>query len=498
MRVLFVAILGCSPWIRSTQALDWTQYRGAAVDGVCSERIQTNWPATGLVPLWKKTLTNGISSMTVSQGRVFTQAWQKGTGGNTEYCIALDATTGKILWSRPVGNASYPDGGVGDGDGPRSTPVLAGGRVFVLSSYLRLSCFDAASGTPIWTNNLVNYGGSVIGWQNAASPLIEGGLLLVNMNASPSRIAAFRAEDGSLVWRKHNYSMTHATPVPATIHGVRQAIFHVQNHLLAVDPETGNELWRHSFAGYSTSAAASPVVSGDIVYCSAAYGLGSVGVRILKSGTNLQSQQLWRASGSRQIHWSSPVIADGSVYGLFEGGSIQLRCLDLSTGTVRWAEDGFGRGSTLLVNGVILALTEEGDAVLVAADPAGYREIARAHVIDGVCWNSPAISEGRLYVRSMTEMAAYDLSLPAPQPLRFSAVNRKPGALEFTLVNSDGSAVDQDRAARVQIQSSPSPGTPSALWTAVPGALQWDAGGLKFEVLVGNEAGLFFRSAENP
>src|SRR6185295_6385878 len=97
----------------------------------------------------------------------------------------------------------------------------------------------------------------------------------------------------------------------ATIHGVRQVIFITQSGLVAVKPLTGEVLWRQPVR-YSTSTAASPVVGGNIVYCSSGYGVGAGAYKIFKDGETFSSKELWRVNGNKLAnHWSTPVYKDG-------------------------------------------------------------------------------------------------------------------------------------------------------------------------------------------
>ncbi len=99
---------------------------------------------------------------------------------------------------------------------------------------------------------------------------------------------------------------------------------------------------------------------------------------------------------------------------------------------VQWTQSGFGYGSVLLVNGTVLALTESGALVLVEPDPSAYRELVRFQALNGSsssipglpvkCWNVPAISNGRIYVRSTTEAVGLDVALAA------APTNRPPQA----------------------------------------------------------------------
>src|SRR5437867_3159320 len=220
------------------RAGDWAQYRGPNHDGISTETIRTNWSGEPPRQIWKIPLDPGLSSFAVAGGKAFTLVRTPGPQPTTEYCIAQDADTGTQLWATPIGVAYYPNAGVGNGsdDGPRSTPTVDGDRVYVLGSYLDLLCLSAANGQVVWSNNVAAlYGGSVIPWQSAASPLLEGYLIFVHCNAQASsqRLLAFRKQDGIEAWHGPNDQgtndrMTQATPVVATIAGVRQVVFFAQ------------------------------------------------------------------------------------------------------------------------------------------------------------------------------------------------------------------------------------------------------------------------------
>lgn len=400
---------------------DWPQYHGAAGDRTSPETLGLRaFPGAGPPSAWKVPLADGFSSFAVQGGRAFTLVARDGR----EVLLALDAESGKELWSAPLGKREY-DGGADSGadgneggDGPRSTPSVSDGRVFAFDALLGLACFDAASGKELWKHDLpAEFHGRNIRWQNAASPLLEGGLVLVAGGGAGESFLAFDERSGVVVWARGDETMTHATPIAATILGTRHAIFFVQSGLVALAPATGEELWRTEFP-YRTSSAASPVASGDIVYCSAGYGVGAAAWRIEKRDGRLVPALLWRAANKLINHWSTPVVKDGHLYGMFsfkEYGKGPLKCVELATGEERWAQDGFGAGNCILVGDVLVALSDAGEVVLVEPQPKAYRELARADVLAGKCWSSPACSDGSLYVRSTREGARLDLSGKAGQ-----------------------------------------------------------------------------------
>src|SRR5262245_29308050 len=93
-----------------------------------------------------------------------------------------------------------------------------------------------------------------------------------------------------------------------------------------------------------------------------------------------------------------------------EYGKGPLKCVEHATGGARWRKDVFCPGNGILVGGTLVALSDAGEVVLGEPDPKAYRELARADVLDGKCWSSPAHSDGALYVRSTREGARLDLA----------------------------------------------------------------------------------------
>jgi outer membrane protein assembly factor BamB len=403
--------------------------------------------------VWKVLLQPGLSSIAVSGGRVFTLVRPPGSLPTTEYCVALDANAGDELWRTAVGVANYPNEGVGSDDGPRSTPSADGDRVYVLATYLNLLCLNATNGSVVWSNNLsATYGGTVIAWENAASPLIGGDLIFMNCNAPNNRLLAVRKSDGSEAWKGQNDVMTQASPVWANIAGVPQVIFLSQSGLVSVKPDAGTVIWRYDFPYNGVSTAASPVVGSNVVYCSSAYGTGAAAARVTGTGPQLTATQLWRKAGALQNHWCTPVHFEGHLYGMYGQSLLTFKCVELATGTEKWSRSGFGYGSALVVGGNILALNDSGELVLVAPNPDTYTEIARFRALTGKCWNNAAVSNGRIYVRSTTEAVCLDVAVPAPPPLRLNPVLLNDGSVfRLFIANDDGSAIDTNRAAKIGV-----------------------------------------------
>ena len=389
-------------------AESWPQYRGPKGDGKSTDSLGE---VQNLKTVWKVPTELGFSSFAVAKGRAFTQIQVN----DQETLLALNAETGKRLWTHALGPSDWRGGGGAGaadnkgGDGPRSTPATDGTHVFVYDAHLALSCFDAANGSLIWKRDVMSeFAGRNIKWHNATSPLLDGDNIYVGGGGAGQSFLAFR-KNGTLIWKSSDEEITHATPTLTEIDGKKQIIFFVQSGLVSIDPETGEELWRQKYE-FNVSTAASPLVSGNTVYCSAGYGVGAA---LYEITDNADSQRVWRKANKLMNHWSTPVVHDGHLYGIFEFkkyGKAPLNCVELKTGKIKWSKKGFGPGNVILVGDKLVVLSDAGELVFVSAQPDEYNEINRKEVLAGKCWSTPAYADGKIFVRSTEEGACLEVS----------------------------------------------------------------------------------------
>jgi outer membrane protein assembly factor BamB len=104
--------------------------------------------------------------------------------------------------------------------------------------------------------------------------------------------------------------------------------------------------------------------------------------------------------------FTSSVLHEGFIYGLDEA---ILACVEAATGELKWKAGRYGYGQIVLAGDHVIVLTEDGDIALVRATPERHDELARFPAIEGRTWNHPIIAGGRLIVRNLREMAAFDL-----------------------------------------------------------------------------------------
>jgi outer membrane protein assembly factor BamB len=393
---------------------EWSHIMGPQGDRKTAEAAK--WTKGKPRQLWEISAEGGFSSFVTGDGRAYTVVLSDVGGRPRETALAVDRKTGKTLWRVPLGEAVYRNGGerAGGGDGPRTTPVFADGRVFVFGGKFDLHALDASTGAVLWKRDLIReHGGSEITWSNAAAPLVLDDRVLVAGGGRGQSFLALRADNGEVVWKTGNDRATHSTPVLATIHGKQQALFVAVRGLVSLDPANGRELWHYPFP-HSTATAASPVVWNDIVNVTAGYGVGGGACQVTRKGEQWSVEELWRSPGNRDTaaHWSTAVVHNGYLYGCYGHGSYgsgPFKCIDIRTGKVLWQQSGFGHGQVIMVGNRLLATSDAGELTLIEPNPAGYREVARADVIDGKVWASLAFSDGQLFMRSTTQGVCLEL-----------------------------------------------------------------------------------------
>ncbi|HCN75931.1 MAG TPA: alcohol dehydrogenase [Verrucomicrobiales bacterium] len=399
---------------QTSAPVEWGKFRGPNNDGSVPAPQVSNWKGARVKTLWKAETPKGFSSFAVAGGKAFTLVTGEYDGNSGEMIVCLDVRTGKELWSKPLSIIGKYDGG-GDagtndnkgGDGPRSTPVVDGDKVYVIDSSLGVHCFSAAGGDLVWNRDVLKENAGVqIRWQNAASPVIEGNVLMMCGGGEGQALLGLDKTSGKVLWKGEDDKMTHATPVVADLLGTRQCIFFTQTGLVSVLPESGKVLWRQPYR-FNISTAASPVVFEDIVYCSAGYGVGAGAYQISKSGSSWKSKEIWRKENDDFAnHWSTPVVKDGHLYGMFsfkKYGEGPLACVDIRTGDMKWSTPGFGPGQVILAGDSIIALSDKGELVVVEANPRKYTELKREEVLEGKVWSYPVLAYNRLFARSTTE-----------------------------------------------------------------------------------------------
>ena len=218
--VVTVVLLSAAYTALAQSGADWPQWRGPNRDGISKETgLMKQWPAEGPPLVWKANgAGRGYSSFSISNGKLYTM----GLRGDREFVIAFDVATGKEAWATPHGSAFRND----RGDGPRGTPTIDGDRVYALGGNGDLSALDARTGKIVWSKNILReFGGSNITWGISESPLVLGNKVLVNPGARGASIVALNKAAGSVIWKSQNDEAGYSSAIPVDVNGITQVVF---------------------------------------------------------------------------------------------------------------------------------------------------------------------------------------------------------------------------------------------------------------------------------
>jgi outer membrane protein assembly factor BamB len=324
-----------------------------------------------------------------------------------EFVVCLELAGGKEIWRSERNVAPYKPG-PGEDQGtaeqrPRSTPAVAAGRVYTLGMSGILSCLDAQTGKSQWSKRYKSlpYGGS--------SPLVADGLCIAHVgDGKAGGLTAFDARTGEVKWCYADGS-PHASgsPILVDLAGERQVLTAASGGLLGVSAATGKKLW-----GISSGAAAcaTPVRHKDLlIFASDREPLRAV--RVEKGDKGLTAKEVWKAEG-HPLYYSSPVIAEGLLFGMSVAKSGHLFCLDADTGQTLWegparlglAQHREGNAAALVAGGNLLFLTDRGRLLVVKPTATAYERIAEYGVSDAQTWAHPVLVGHRLLIRDRTTL----------------------------------------------------------------------------------------------
>jgi outer membrane protein assembly factor BamB len=391
---------------------DWPQWRGPRRDGVAqSGELSWQWPADGPPKAWQKPSGRGFSSLAIARGRLYTMAEELTAGADQvpaqETVICWDAASGRELWCFRYPNRFDER----FGSGPRATPMVDGAFVYTLGPTGILHCLDAETGAKVWRHDLSDeFQAPSLQYGVACSPLVEGGLVIVTPGGPNGHaVIAFDKRTGAVVWTALDDSPGYSSPITATLAGVRQILCFTNVALVSLAPEDGRVYWRYPWLTEHGFNIATPLVIGDYVFISSAYGKGCALLEIAAGADGGLQPTLVYEHNRMRNYFASSVRWGDYIYGL---DMTDLVCLEIRTGRVVWREKGqrsFKKGSLLAADGHLIIQGESGQVFLVEATPAGYREKAAFTMSTNKCWTVPALADGRLYVRDEGQISCFDL-----------------------------------------------------------------------------------------
>lgn len=405
MRLLTFLLLMCCG---GAAAADWPCYRGPEANGVAAEAaVPAAWGAAGLKKLWSVPLGDGGGGVHAGPAVAGGKVYVLGKTADKDVLYAFDAAKGTEAWkfeyAAPGESRTY-------GSGPRATPAVAEGRVFILSRRGLLHALDAATGTLVWSRDLgKDFDARAPIYGHSAAPLFAANRLIVQPGGTEAGIVALDPATGRELWRANTGKTAYAAPQLATLAGTQQVLAFLDTGLCALDPEKGGELWRFEYRDTQAKNIPAPLVlQNRVIVCNRTRGFTAL--KPFKTDAGWKVEVLW-TQRKEAMHFSSPVPGDGVLYG--HDGSGRVKCLDTGTGAVRWSLAGLGREQAQLVRlGAkhLLAQLDDGQIALLEDQGASGRELARFQAVGAQAFSAPAVAAGRLYVRDHRALGCFALT----------------------------------------------------------------------------------------
>ena len=376
---------------------EWPGFRGPRRDGIArGVRIKTDWSASPPTQMWRRKIGPGWSSFAVSGDLLYTQEQR----GEEEVVACYNATNGQPVWSHRDKARFFESVG---GAGPRGTPTLHNGRVYAFGATGILNALDAATGKVLWSRNVqAETNTAVPFWGFSSSPLVIGDAVIV---AASGNLVAYDAGTGNQKWVGPKAGGSYSSPHLVTVGGVPQVLLIGENRLVSVSPTDGKEIWEHQWGGNFIVQPAY-VSDNEILITSQENGARSLGVARDANGWTVKER--WTSNGLKP-YFNDFVVHKGYAFG-FDGRI--LSCIDLKDGQRKWKGGRYGNGQLVLLpdQDLLLVLSEEGELALVGATPDQFSEVAKVPGLQGKTWNHPALVGDLLLVRNGEEMAAFRLS----------------------------------------------------------------------------------------
>jgi len=384
-----------------SRAENWPCWRGPSGNGICIEQeIPTNWDSTGA--LWKTELPGkGHASPIVWDNLVFTVTALSATKERVLLC--LDSNTGEVVWQRTVVQGpleklhkenSYAS----------STPATDGQRVYIafrVDDDIVIAAHDCVSGRQLW---LVRPGTHKGEWGFSNEPVLYKDKVIIDGDSKgDSFLIALDREDGKTLWRKNrtNKGISYSAPLIREMAGRTQLIQCGDRCVAGFDPDTGEQIWKVD--GPSQEFVATPVYSekAGLVFVSSSWPKTVLlAIRPDGRGNVTETHIAWSdTKGAPYV--PSMIIADDFLLSVNRGGT--AFCYEAATGKVHWQQKlGRHHASPVLVGGQVFFINDDGQINVIK--PGREFELVATYELGEQCYASPAISEGRIFLRGFKHL----------------------------------------------------------------------------------------------
>ena len=401
----------------SAVAEDWSRFRGPNGSGVSTaKKIPLTWDDQSHLQ-WQIPLAGPGSSSPILVGDRLLLTYYTGYGTPTtnsnpaalvRHLLCVSQKDGSTLWDRTIPAEAGEDrygGFLRDHGYATSTPVADAENVYVFCGKSGVIAFTH-DGKELWKTS-VGTGSARNGWGSGSSPVLFGDFVIVNAGAESQALIALNKQTGTQVWKSDapNLHGSWSTPVlvdvPAsgTTPARTELVISAPHEIWGFNPTNGDFQW-FAEAVADDTICGSLVARDGIVYAVGGRTASAVAVRAGGKDDVSKTHTVWKAALASYV--PSPVLAGDRIFNVNERGIIG--CLNAASGDKifqqRLEDAGGVYASPVFADGHLFVVTRRNGTFVLSGNGNG-EVIAQNKFTDDTDFNaSPAITEGRLFLRS--------------------------------------------------------------------------------------------------
>jgi outer membrane protein assembly factor BamB len=401
MRLKFASLLLAAPILFSE---DWPQWRGPMRNGSLPSFHEPKvWPEK-LTKKWTIAIGLGHSSPIFAASRIYVLSRQQGN----EVISSINPEDGKVFWRQSYA-APYKVNPAAEahGEGPKSTPVVAAGKLYTLGISGILSCLNAATGEVLWRKDFSKqFKQTSPLFGTAMSPVVDNGLLIAHVGGNDDgALTAFTAESGEVKWAWKGDGPGYASPVIAAPGGVRQVVTQTQQNVVGVNEGSGELLWQIPFSTPYVQNIVTPVFfRSTLIYSGLSKGI--TGAAVTKARGQWSTTELW-SNQEVSMYMSSPALSGNLLFGFSHKNKGQFFCLDVNTGKTQWVSDPRqgDNAAIVQVGQRLLLLKDDGELIIAQVSEKGFEPLRRYKVADSPTWAQPLALEKGIIIKDADSLA---------------------------------------------------------------------------------------------
>jgi outer membrane protein assembly factor BamB len=387
-----------------------SEWKGPDRNSIYQENgLLKEWPEEGPGLLWRfEGLNMGHSSPAVTDDAIFITGMPDSVTGIL-YCLDHQ---GQLIWEDKYGD-EYKSNYMGS----RSTPVIAGNQLYIVSGAGEVICYDIDQRKKSWTVSFIpDYHDSIPQFGYAESVLIDGDRLYCTPGVKEHAVICLDRVSGELNWSSatNGDKPTYTSAMMVNHEGNKILVIVLENSMLGMDPTNGDLYWEIPYQPAYGSHANTPVYYEGMIY---------MGSSVKGDNGGFIALQLLEGGKQAAVQWTSKEIAnflsgfivrDGKIY-TNKGRKKGWFCLDAMTGETLYSWEDYKEGIPLFADESFYVFCEDG-SVHLSREQGNSMEIISSFKLDistinpfAPLWATPVIKNKKLYIRHKGSLFAYDI-----------------------------------------------------------------------------------------